>query len=1755
MRRTNHTHLERRYRYAIRKSTLGVGIAVVGIFLMGTKSSQVLAEEVPVHSIETLIDEESALSEEVETPSELPPVEVNLHPAGEVALAEAGAVLEPISSNLAAGKEVTSSGIEEGTSFLASYVVDQDSATRFSGARMKANGPVDPAAPQTSQWLEVDLGDQASVDSIAIDFFQKVYASNYQVVTSANKESWQEVATRHLEASPSTVNPTDLIQFDTAKVVERYLRFTFNQVNPYAHGNSVSIKEVRVMGRMLGEEAAPTTGQNQPFVESLISRNRPATSSGVEAGTGTRPEFAFDTDAASRYAAQDMKPNGQVAADYNQTSQWLQVDLGAASRISSIEIDFFKKVYATDYEILTADEETASQWTSLVRRRELQDSQTLENQTDRIQFESPLEAKRFVRFRFDRVNRFAGGKAVSVTDIRIKGMLTEEVKAPVDPIAKLANASLAVADGRVVLTNIQEDDEYSYDIIGSAKEYVVENDGRISPYILNDQDVVMLVAARRKSDQSILPASKTNKTIRIAANHQEEVTGSNQKPSLALEIQEFLAGQGIRQLSESDKVYIDPAFKKQFDLFNQDLSDILGFSLNQSSREEATIVFQLSDQYNLKDEGYLLRVGEKIEIFAGSEKAINYAAVTLAQMLQKDGHLTQGVYRDYPNYAIRGMLLDVARIPMRMDFLKEVSRLFRWYKLNELHLHFNDTQWPASGNRADVEAWRKTEKAHRLESPTFPSLNQGDFKHDRYEGEYDFYRTTYGNPTYSLDEFRTFQAENKAAGIQILAEIDSPGHSSVYSIYALDNPDNIDYLGQPIHHPRDLEALAINKEVLPERTARAKRFITDLITGYLDEEIFDYGHIHLGVDEYWQKEGNVESFRTYLNELNALAKSKGKTLRTWGALSKFNGTTPVDKDIIFDEWAQYESVSVDRINEGFKVVNVPQPFTYVTPGRNHKDIINEQYVFEHWNPTIFNFDYANALAGEPNLLGAKGAMWGDEHAEGIEESDLYYRLEKSLAMIGFKTWNDQTNRSYLDYQTSMEATKLRKNYMPLESKSEVLVHIDADHVHDGSVVDLSNNNRKIQPVGDLTVEELDGEKWFKFTGDNHLLTDIETISLPYTIEMTFRPTAIDQGSLLFSEDGAIYLNGTGRKQDGTVASGLMLNRYFYSQFLHPQLEVGRDYRLTLAGTRQVLTLYLDGQKIVTLSHDENAPTGTDKNFRTSFNLPFKEIAKGFKGYIKDIKVYNRTSSAEEVATEALDKVNIALHKPVYDYRHHSNFWNQHIRPYHKGNITDGDTEASEGRWNSSDRDTDFFIIDLGSSQDISSIEVLFDANRLATDFKILVSDDLEEFRAIHTSSGNTQAKLAIVIQPTKARYVKFESLKRQAGKNEIAVRELRVYQDLAQAERAELARQFAEKLVDYDNQDWLTVHTVLHNKYASANTVRQMLSLVSTLADKPDEPAEPSTPVVPTPPVDEPSIPVVPTPPVDEPSTPVVPSPPVDEPSTPVVPTPPVDEPSTPVVPTPPVDEPSTPVVPTPLVAEPSTPVVPTPPVDEPSTPVVPTSPVAEPSTPVVPTSPVAEPSTPVVPAPPTTDPSDSEDLVVTEGQFVAPTSHQVPAYDWEARVTLMDWESGVKVEGSALYLYGIERVFGRLETLSDSLHYKLVFLDQAGQEVHPDGPVQLFLPVVAEVESIRLLTAEGPRELPFQLEEEGIRLTSTYGGDYVLTIASLHEKDQSIRPTNQANTKPVDSVLPKTGQEASALLFMGLASLGMASWMRRKRD
>ncbi|MFA9493468.1 discoidin domain-containing protein [Streptococcus sp. E17BB] len=1420
--KAKHRLFDERQRYGIRKLAVGTGSILIGSFLLGVNTAfaqEQATSETTTNLGAVAVDEYNQLAE----PS--------LSTSTRLANLEEG---EPLVEDLIHHKQgqVMSSGVDlnDLERFSHDYAFDHNPETRYAAPKMKEQGS-SATDPQTPQWVQIDLGQKAKLISGRVDFYRLVYSTDYEVLTASQSDAqeadWRQVVHRTALADYGPADQSDYFTLETPQDLDRHVRIRFNRVNAGASGYAVSVKDIRLNGYLL---ANSTTEPEKPAT--AIALNRPVTASGVEAGTDTSPEQAFDGDASTRWAGLPMKKSNRP--DDMQTPQWLQLDLGSDGKLAAIEIDFFRKVYATDYSLLTSATGQEGSFRELHRSTNLAASATAADLTDRLVFEQPLAVNRYLRFQFNRINHHAGGNSVSVKDIRVNGWLAEDAKEPVDPVTKLEAAHLIVRDGRVVLVGADTDDEYIYEVIGSANQYVVDNQGRLATYRLNDMDVVMVVAARHQTTGELVIPSKMNKTIHIPASHQETVTGTNAKPLLALDIQEFLPGEGILTLDEQSTLYVADGLAKQAALFNKDLQTILGYQLSSAPADQATISFTLTDEYDLKDEGYLMRIGDKVDVFAKDAKAFNYAAVTLAQMLQAQGHLTKGVYRDYPNYAIRGMLLDVARIPMRQDFLEEVSHLFRWYKLNELHLHINDNQWP-DGSRSSAEAWAKTEAAHRLESTAFPSLNKSAFKHDRYEGEYDFYRDTYGNPAYSLEEFKKFQAQNGVAGINTLVEFDTPGHSAVYSLYALNNPDQIDYLGQPIHHPNDLEALAINEQVYPEETARAKRFVRELLNSYLDAGIFTYDHIHLGVDEYWQKNGNKEAFRTYLNELNELAREHGKTLRTWGALSIFQGNTPVSKDIIFDEWAQYESVSVDRINEGFRVVNVPQPFTYVTPGRNHKDIINEQYVFDHWKPYVFNLDVAShqrqALEGEPLLLGAKGAMWGDEHAEGIEESDLYYRLEKSLAMIGFKTWNGKSPRSFLEYQKALEATRLRNNYLPYQTKTEVLLNIGATYAQDNQVSDLSTNGLGIRSEGRTAIVELDGEKWLKFDGDNHLVTDVQTLGLPYTLEMTFKPTNVDKGSLLLSEDGALFLNAKGRTQAGEVAEGFNLNRYFYSQHIAPKLESGKVYKLTLTGTREVLNVYLNDEQIASFSHTEGLPLGTRGNFRTSFNLPIKEIGKGFEGYIKTITVYNRTQEATEVGNEHLERVNVALHKPVYDYRHQSAFWNQHIKPYHRGRLTDGDTDGPEGRWQSSNHDHDYFIVDLGEQTDFDTVQVVFDASRAATAFNIAVSDDMTNFRDVKQVTQNTTTMVTLDLGPQKARYVKFASVTRKPGTNEVGIKEFRVYQPRT-VDKSALAQLLATKEITIENDTWLYATNVLANKFATVQDVSDALALVEKLKDR-----------------------------------------------------------------------------------------------------------------------------------------------------------------------------------------------------------------------------------------------------------------------------------------------------------------------------------
>ena len=150
-------------------------------------------------------------------------------------------------------------------------------------------------------------------------------------------------------------------------------------------------------------------------------------------------------------------------------------------------------------------------------------------------------------------------------------------------------------------------------------------------------------------------------------------------------------------------------------------------------------------------EAYSLTVGNgRVDIMASSERGIRYAELTLNQ-LSEGGRkpLPSCVIRDWPAFEIRGFHQDTGRNYQSPERLKEQIRRLAAYKLNTFHWHITDNP-----------GWR-------VECKAYPVLNDP--------------KTMYRSDSfYTYDEIRDVIAFAKEQGMQIIIELDMPGHSKYF---------------------------------------------------------------------------------------------------------------------------------------------------------------------------------------------------------------------------------------------------------------------------------------------------------------------------------------------------------------------------------------------------------------------------------------------------------------------------------------------------------------------------------------------------------------------------------------------------------------------------------------------------------------------------------------------------------------------------------------------------------------------------------------------------------------------------------------------------------------------------------------------------------------------------------------------------------------------------------------------------------------
>ena len=1234
--------------------------------------------------------------------------------------------------NLALEKDVKVSGLESTNSWKGDKAVDGDYITEDS---RWSSGEV---TSTNSQWLSVDLGDEYVIDHLNIRWQNFAYATEFKIQKSSDNENWTDITgtlTNPLgknEADRNKVNRIDLEKEETT----RYIRVLITKKNQW---NSVSIREFEVMGYKLFKG---NVAEGKETKASAVENNN----------TNWGANKVVDGDKTSddsRWSSPTMPviPN-------NDSHQWVYIDFGKNLDIESAKIHWYKKAFAEDYSIEVSDD--GKEWREI--KKVTHDSGNDMNIVDEILFDNKENA-RYLRVYIRERNANAYNN-VSIREIEVWG--EEKIVPDFTPsLEQIANGitslpEVTISDEMIKLPEVPEG--FGIKLKGSEFENVITHGGEITDSNIVDRDVSLLFEIYKEDEPEKTVEKSLTLTVPEKTSLNEEffpkVDNGDGEPKVIPSLQEWYGLEGNFNLTERSRILINDKnnvdLMKVAKLFNESLKDFKGIELEivEVSSDESVkegdiyIESQLEDKYEVGKEGYFTQVQDSIKIYSSYYTGALYGTTTLLQILWQDENHSSipcGVIRDFPKYEIRGAMLDVARMPMRMEFLEDYSKILSWYKINEFHIHLNDNQWAPQGtNFNKPENWDSVYSAFRLESKNHPGLKPSN--------------DDLNDPYYTQEEFVNLQKDAMNRGMEVVPEIDTPAHSLPFTKYNREK-------GTPINSEKYwFDHIDIDN---PE----GAKFIKGLFDEFLDEEnpIFLGDTVHLGIDEYDTRVG--DKFRKYAADMSQYLIDKGKTPRVWGSLKPFGGETMLPKDTIIDVWSLGWEDPKARIDEGYKLVNVPQPYTYITPSRWHKDFMDTQYVYNNWEPVQFNGNTSLPL-GEPNLLGGKMAIWGDESMEGIVEMDLHERLLPAVATIGEKTWRgNREDKDYTEFMKTFNSLDEGPNTevsREVESKSDIVLEYDFK-TSDGR--DTSGNAYD-GTIKNGEFKEEEANKYLSLNGETVIETPLKAITYPYTVSFDLKVEELGNVMNIFSGyEGELKV-----LEDGTLS----IRRSFYEQNFDYKLQKDKWTNITLVGTFENLALYVDGEFVQQLhsnrKHDNSIVSGQE--FYTTFVLPLEKIGEGLKGGIDNIKLYNRVLSDEAIGGEKNSKVNLACGKDAYSSSNdllYTNEWR----------ATDGNIKNEGSKWVSKNSDNQWLMVDLGKVTDIN--EVLVRWSNPASEFSIEISEDGENWNKISSVTNNLEKINSIEFGNEKARYVRVNCIKR-TNNSPYSILELEVYGEQEKAD-------------------------------------------------------------------------------------------------------------------------------------------------------------------------------------------------------------------------------------------------------------------------------------------------------------------------------------------------------------------------------------
>ena len=457
-------------------------------------------------------------------------------------------------------------------------------------------------------------------------------------------------------------------------------------------------------------------------------------------------------------------------------------------------------------------------------------------------------------------------------------------------------------------------------------------------------------------------------------------TAGDGKPFVIPELKSWEAGKGGFTFPDNFNIAVpsgDTELMRIAEMLAGDWETISGYApaviADKGGKGDITLELKADRQLEATgDEGYTINISDRVRISAPTAKGAYWATQTLLQMADagKCTSLPEGRIKDWPDYALRGFMMDCGRKYIPMSYLRKLSRIMAYYKMNTLQIHLNDNGFKQYfGN-----SWDRTYAAFRLECDTYPGLTARD-------------------GYYTKEKFTGFQEEAAEHFVEIIPEIDVPAHSLALTRY---RPD----IGSEEYGMDHLDLF--NPETY--------EFVDGLFREYLegDKPVFIGPKVHIGTDEYSNKDPEVvEKFRSFTDHYIRFVESYGKQAVVWGALTHADGSTPVkSENVIMNAWYNGYADPEKMAADGYRLISIPDGLVYIVPAAGYyHDYLNEKYLYEEWTPahvgeTVFP-------ERDSAILGGMFAVWNDHAGNGISVKDIHYRLFPAMQTLSVKMWTGQ----------------------------------------------------------------------------------------------------------------------------------------------------------------------------------------------------------------------------------------------------------------------------------------------------------------------------------------------------------------------------------------------------------------------------------------------------------------------------------------------------------------------------------------------------------------------------------------------------------------------------------------------------------------------------------------------------------------------------------------------------------------------------